>query len=130
MASPRSAACSLLVLCLLGACDDGSTPDQACGASARAQCAKLDQCRHNGVADVYGTLDTCISRLQDDCLRALRAPGAAAGNPVTVALCAQLLPAESCQDYLQGNPVMACQPPQGSLPDGSACAGPAQCFSA
>jgi hypothetical protein len=118
-----------LVLPLLAACGNngsGISAEQACSDSAKATCAKLDQCRHNGTANAYGTLGNCISRVQANCLVALMAPGT--GNtPDATESCATAMPMQSCQDYFQGNPVAACAQKTGSLSNGAACAFNAQC---
>ena len=112
---------------LASAC--GPAQDMACSDSAKAQCMKLDQCRHNGTTLVYGNLGTCITRLQAQCNTALAA--ANTGNsPSAVEDCVKAVPGESCQDYLQGNPVAACRAKSGSVSAGGACTFSAQCQSA
>jgi hypothetical protein len=114
---------------LVAACGVHSkvTPDQACSDRAKAECAKLDQCRKNGVVDAYGDLGTCIQRVHDNCLVSLMAPGNTGGSPDVVESCAQALPAEACQDYLQSNPVAACQATHGAFAMGAACTYNSQC---
>ncbi len=123
---------SLVVAPLLAACGGPGTSsitvDQACLDNAKAQCAKLDECRQNGVANAYGAMGACVSRMHDNCVTSHMAPGTGNTADATEA-CATALPGESCQDFLQGNPVAACAQKTGSLGDGTACAYNAQCTS-
>jgi hypothetical protein len=104
----------------------GISGDQACTLQAKAQCAKLDQCRKSGTPAAYGDLGTCITRIHDNCVNALAAMGTGT-TPDSVETCALAVPGETCQDYLQNNTPTACLPKVGSLPTGAACSFNAQC---
>lgn len=111
---------------LLGAGCNNISADQACTDSAMARCTIFDRCRTNGTQIFYGSLDTCISRLKGTCLTELAAPSA--GNrPEDLEECAMALPTESCQDYLQRNPVAACVTRNGGLETGAVCSFDTQC---
>jgi hypothetical protein len=116
-----------LTLFLSAGCG-GVSADQACTDQAKAQCNKLDTCRKNGTQLTYGTLGACITRLKANCMTALMAPSAG-NSPGSVESCAQALPMESCQDYLQGNTTDACVAKNGNLDGGAACAFSTQCKS-
>src|SRR5579871_4844994 len=113
--------CFLLGSLVFAACG-GVSAQQACTDVAKAQCALLDSCRTNGTILVYGNLGTCITQLMGECMTALAAPGTGS-NPGIRESCAQaLMPqpnmfGESCQDYLQNNPISQCQGTTGNQPD-------------
>jgi hypothetical protein len=112
-----------IALCAAGC---GLSNDQACTDSANARCAKIDECSSNGVAAGYGTLAVCIKRTHDNCVASLAAPGT--GNSAqAVEDCAKALPAETCQDFEQGNPVAACKQVLGLKVDDASCGFNGQC---
>jgi hypothetical protein len=117
--------CFLLGSLFFAACG-GPSAQQACNDRAKAACNLLNSCRQNGATIVYGTLGICITQLANECMTGLIAPGTAS-SPGSVENCAKALPSESCQNYLQNNPVSQCLPQSGSNPDGAACAFNAQC---
>ncbi len=117
--------CALFGVLLSAACG-GVSVQQGCSDRAKAECAKIDQCRKNGTQVTYGTLGNCITQQTNNCITSLAAPGTSADANFQEA-CAMAMPNESCQDYLQNNPPPDCIPKNGSLPDGTACAFNAQC---
>jgi hypothetical protein len=116
-------------LLFLFACEVVPSPEEACDESARAYCTKLDQCRVEGVAESYGDQATCVARRSESCVASLSSPDT--GNtPLSVEDCARAEPAESCQDFLQNNPVAACLTPSGDRNDGDPCMFNSECDSA
>jgi hypothetical protein len=117
-------ACSLFLV----ACEVVPSAEQACDESAHSYCAKLDECRHNGVAEAYGDSATCIARRNDSCLASMSSPDT--GNtPLSIQDCARAEPNESCQDFLQNNPAPACLAPSGARNDGDPCLFGSECDS-
>lgn len=125
MRTPTPLYVALLALLGLPACS-GTSADQACSDYAKAQCAKVDQCRKNGTQVTYGSLGVCITRQKLNCMNALAAP-MGGNDPGFYEACALALPAENCQDYLQGNPIDACVSKSGTMAVGTACAFSTQC---
>jgi hypothetical protein len=76
----------------------------------------------------YGTSSVCQTRTAQTCVNGLAAKGT--GNTLAlVDACAAAYPSEMCSDYYDGNPIAACVPKMGTLTNGTACGGPAQCAS-
>jgi hypothetical protein len=119
-----------VIVCSLSlfACEVVPSPEEACDESARAYCAKLDECRVQGVAQAYGDMATCIARRNDSCVASVSSPDT--GNtPTSIHDCARAEPAETCQDFLQNNPVAACLTPAGQRNDGDPCIFNSECDS-
>jgi hypothetical protein len=111
----------------LGAACSGTSADQACSDSAHAQCTKLATCSPLNLQTAYGDEATCEMRLKANCVNAQAAKSTGASADKTEA-CAQAYPAYACSDYLnKTNIPAACTQATGSLPNGTACAFPAQC---
>lgn len=111
----------------------GPTAQDACSASAQAQCAKRDSCstNHYLIARTYGDMTTCVARLRDTCVDALSAPGTGNGA-ANVMACASAYSSISCVDYLNSNTdalPAACKTQVGSLAAGATCRYNAQCQS-
>jgi hypothetical protein len=116
--------CSLFLF----ACEVVPSAEDACDESARAYCAKLDECRYEGVAESYGDTPTCIARRSGSCLASLSSPDT--GNtPLSIHDCARAEPGETCQDFLQNNPVAACVTPSGQRSEGDPCTFNSECDS-
>ena len=105
------------------------SPETACDELARAQCAKLDECRLEGVAQTFGDLGTCIARRSDQCLSALSSPDTGV-SPAFQEHCAHAMAAQSCLDFLENRPVPACITPTGARAIGDPCAFNSECDTA
>ena len=125
----------LMMACSSGGADTGATDtssgtsaDQACTDSAKAQCQKLDACHVDGVAIRYGAMELCVSRVKANCLVALGAPNTGRTSDNQEA-CALAYAGASCADFVQGS-IAACLPPAGTRAIGGPCTYSAQCQSA
>jgi len=107
--------------------NSGPSVSTACGASAAAQCAKLESCSSELMKVRYGTTATCEIRLTANCTSALAAPST--GNtPTDTLACSKAYAGWDCTDYLNGvNVPDACTQKKGQLATAASCAFPAQC---
>lgn len=109
---------------------EGPSAEQACSDFASARCARLAACSNGRQVTVFfGDLATCEGRTKLGCLASLDAPGTGR-TPESTEACVAALPSESCADFFDNAPVMACQPEHGSLANGAGCGFSAQCESA
>ena len=102
---------------------------QACADSAKARCMRSDTCTNGSANDSkYGNEAACETRLAALCVKNLAAmgTGATAGSVET---CAGTISAETCDQFLGGDPGDSCLPPVGTVMTGSACGNSAQCQS-
>jgi hypothetical protein len=130
-----SAACGSSTSVDNGQPEGGTTPtaDQACTASAQAQCTKRDTCstNHYLIARTYGDMATCVAHIHDNCVQALAAPSTG-NSPANVLACANAYASISCVDYLDSNTdayPASCKVQVGTLAMGAACRFSAQCQS-
>lgn len=109
--------------------DASSAATLACAAEEHALCELRSSCSMGYLINLsYADEPTCESRGLATCIAATEAKGSA--NTVAhVQGCAAAYPMESCSDYIDGNPVMACVPPAGTLQTGAACGASGQCAS-
>jgi len=99
----------------------------ACVAEETAACALRSSC--TGGASItyhYGTMDVCVSRETDTCIRNLLAPETAR-TPALAEECAHAIPTESCTDYWDGNTLPVCQAYPGPRELGAPCGVDSQC---
>lgn len=127
--SKRSLVIALTLTAIAVACGVSISSDTACTDQSKAQCTQLDACWNGqGVVRSYADVATCQSRLKQQCLTSLSAPGT--GNTATtVESCSSALGGETCSDYFNGNPPSACQTRAGTGANGSPCVFNAQCAS-
>ncbi len=115
-----------------GGSTSGVTADQACTATAMAQCTRRAECSQNNylITRTYGDMATCIARLHDTCMAALASNGTG-NSPANVMACANAYPSISCTDYLNSSITTGpCAVQPGTLANGAACRFSAQCQSA
>ncbi|CAN5461547.1 hypothetical protein BH09MYX1_BH09MYX1_42750 [soil metagenome] len=116
------------------ACGDSttSTPavtaDQACTDTYTALCAKLDGCATLLIQTQYGDQPSCVARAKLACASSFAAPGTSK-TPTTLEACGKAIPATSCTDITANAPPDACRAKPGTVANGGACAGDAQCVS-
>jgi len=111
-----------------GDAPSGPTVAQSCADLAQAQCAKRMICS-NGVSitRLYGSMDTCISRVTAQCTAGLAAPQS--GNSASLAeQCVAAYPQLACADFLDGVLTDVCAP-LGPRAAGQPCAFNGQCAS-
>ena len=134
----RAAALALAVAAAAAAgigagCGSVSAPPltamQACQDAAQALCAKRASCTDGaGITRTNGDMPTCIAEELQQCTLALAAPDS--GNtPSAVENCAAAYGSQSCTDFLNGSPPVACTP-AGSRAMGRPCTFNGQCQSA
>jgi hypothetical protein len=124
-----AAACGTTAVVDGGAIDAGLTGPQACNDLATAECNLRNSCSNGfDISVSFGTLATCVSRLQTSCVAALAAPGTGA-TPEHYEGCAQAETTESCSSYYDALVPSVCQPQAGTATTGSACAFDSQCQS-
>jgi hypothetical protein len=108
----------------------GPTLTEVCAAAATARCARLEACTGGvGITVRFGDAATCAARFALSCVASLSAADTGA-TPASVAACTAALPGESCTQYLDNDPVAACQSQPGPGAAGAVCAFNAQCASA
>ncbi len=96
---------------------------------ATADCAQLAACSSSAIPIKYGTLDTCVTTANQNCVNELSAPSTGA-SPSDRADCAKAIPGWSCSDFLDGqNPPSACSQKSGHLDVAASCAFSSQCES-
>jgi hypothetical protein len=107
----------------------GTSVTTACTSLATAECTELASCSNVLLETRYGTLATCQTRLEANCVTALMAPSS--GNSADqVQACAVAYSTWSCSDYLGNvNVPAACAQRTGALANGLECVFPAQCMS-
>src|SRR5690349_18567025 len=97
----------LIALVLLSSCGESEGTRSAstsreeleeCKNFATAHCSKREECRAGETTNLFGTLDTCIDRFQEECLKALAAETSGATRE-TVAQCATTNEDAACSDY-------------------------------
>jgi hypothetical protein len=127
----------VLYLGLVAACSSSSSSgttalsaSQACGDEATALCNKVSSCYSTFFQYLFSDMGTCTSGFQGTCTAALGANGTAS-TPSSIESCSQAINGLGCTDALaalaDNNTPSACQPPAGSLTDGTVCGDSAQC---
>jgi hypothetical protein len=130
--SARALAAACVVI-LVGGCGSVSPPPlsamEACGDLAQKLCAKRAACTNGaGITRVNGDMTTCIAEEQQLCMLAGAAPDTGA-SPRSFENCAASYDSQSCTDFLNGTPPVACTP-AGTRAMGAPCAFNGQCQSA
>jgi hypothetical protein len=105
----------------------GPTIVQACSDSAAARCNRIQACSATTLAQLYGDLATCPTRVKANCTSSLNAPQNG-NNPPKVAACSAAIGGWGCDDFLIGaNPPVACVQSTGPVAVGSPCYAFGQC---
>ena len=103
--------------------------DKGCTDEVNARCALYMSCSNGTLLTTrYGDLATCQAREKAACLNRLLVMGTTA-TPAFEEACAAALPAESCVEFLDDQPAVACIAPLGAQTDGAVCVVNAQCAS-
>ena len=127
----------LIALLLLWSCGKSEGTQSAstsrdgleeCKNFATAHCSKREECRAGEATSLFGTLDACIERFQEECLKALAAATSGATRE-TVAQCATTNEEAACSDYDTPGMLAGCSDVFGELEDGAECGVSAQCQS-
>jgi hypothetical protein len=106
-----------------------TTVEAGCAAQSAADCTLRNTCSGGIGSDVdYGSTSACTSQLTEQCLANFAAPETAT-TLAHINGCTAAYGSESCTDWADDDPSVACQSPHGTRANGARCGVNSQCSS-